>query len=56
MAVKADLEQLDKLRHYLIFGAQCPISTRLLIEAIDDHVEKLTGDRTTPHSRGHLIG
>ena len=55
-AVKADLAELDRLRKYLISGARSGVPARTLIEAIDDHVEKLTGDRGTLHGRAHSIG
>jgi hypothetical protein len=55
-AVAADLEELRKLRHYLIFNAKARVPTRALIDAIDDHAEKLTGDRRTLHSPNHSIG
>jgi hypothetical protein len=51
-AVAADLDQLDKLRRYLIFDTKA----RELIDAIDDYVEKLTGDRRTLHAQNHSIG
>lgn len=55
-AVKADLEQLGALRHYLIFRKRSRESAEELIQAIDDYVEKLTGDRTTLHSKSSSIG
>jgi hypothetical protein len=55
-AVAADLEELRKLRHYLIFNAKARVPTRDLIDAIDDHAEKLTGDRRTLHAQNHSIG
>jgi hypothetical protein len=55
-AVAADLEQLDKLRRYLIFDTKAREPARELIDAIDDYVEKLTGDRRTLHSQNHSIG
>lgn len=55
-AVAADLEELRKLRHYLIFSAKARVPTRALIDAIDDHAEKLTGDRRTLHGHGYSIG
>jgi hypothetical protein len=55
-AVAADLEQLDKLRRYLIFDTKARELARDLIDAIDDYVEKLTGDRRTLHSQNHSIG
>jgi hypothetical protein len=44
-AIAADLEQLAALRKYLIFDRKAGISADSLIKAIDDHAEKLTGDR-----------
>jgi hypothetical protein len=55
-AVAIDLEELRKLRHYLIFNAKAHVSTRALIDAIDDHAGKLTGNRRTLHSPNHSIG
>ena len=55
-AVAADLAELQKLRHYLIFNAKARVPTRDLIDAIDDHAEKLTGDRTALHAPRHSIG
>ena len=55
-AVAADLDQLDKLRRYLIFDTKAREPARELIDAIDDYVEKLTGDRRTLHSQNHSIG
>ena len=55
-AVAADLDQLDKLRRYLIFDTRAREPARELIDAIDDYVEKLTGDRRTLHSQNHSIG
>jgi len=53
--VAADLEELRRLRHYLIFNAKVRIPYQDLIRAIDDYVEKLTGDRRTLHAPGHSI-
>jgi hypothetical protein len=55
-AVAADLEQLDKLRRYLIFDTKAREPARELIDAIDDYVGKLTGDRRTLHGQNHNIG
>ena len=55
-AVAADLEQLDKLRRYLIFDTKAREPARELIDAIDDYVGKLTGDRRTLHGQNHSIG
>jgi hypothetical protein len=54
--VAADLEQLRILRNYLIFKAKVRIPDDDLRKAIDDHVEKLTGDRTKLHAPHHSIG
>ena len=56
-AVKADLTELGRLRHYLIFGRKCldPLREPLMI-AIDDYVEAVTGDRTTLHAKASSIG
>jgi hypothetical protein len=54
-AIAADLEELGKLRHYLIFNAKAKIPTRDLIDAIDDHAERLTGDRRALHAPNHSI-
>jgi hypothetical protein len=55
-AVAAGLEELRKLRHYLIFNAKARVPKEDLINAIDDHAETLTGDRRTLHGRNHSIG
>jgi CRISPR/Cas system CSM-associated protein Csm2 small subunit len=55
-AVKADLEQLAALRNYLIFRKRSREPAEELIKAIDDYVEKLTGDRRTLHAQNHSIG
>jgi hypothetical protein len=55
-AVAADLEQLEKLRRYLIFDTKAREPARELIDAIDDYVGKLTGDRQTLHGQNHSIG
>jgi hypothetical protein len=55
-AVAADREQLDRLRRYLIFHTKARVPARELIDAIDDYVEKLTGDRRTLHDQNHSIG
>jgi hypothetical protein len=54
--VAADLEQLRILRSYLIFHSRVRIPHDDLTRAIDDHVEKLTGDRTALHAPRHSIG
>jgi len=55
-AVAADLDQLDKLRRYLIFDTKAREPARELIDAIDNYVEKLTGDRRTLHAQNRSIG
>jgi hypothetical protein len=55
-AVAADLEQLDKLRRYLIFDTKAREPARELIDAIDDYVGKLIGDRRTLQGQNHSIG
>jgi hypothetical protein len=55
-AVAADLEQLRALRDYLIFHTKTREPAADLIVAIDDYVEKLTGDRRTLHAQNHSIG
>lgn len=54
--VAADLEQLATLRKYLILGRRVAVPSRELIDAIDDYVEKLTGDRTALHAKSSSIG
>jgi hypothetical protein len=56
-AVAADLAELGRLRHYLIFSrndlrADCG----KLMTAIDDYVEEMTGDRTQLHTKNHKCG
>jgi hypothetical protein len=55
-AVAEDLEHLAALRKYLIFGRKVTVPGRDLIDAIDDYVEKLSGDRRTLHAQHHSIG
>ena len=55
-AVAADLEELRRIRHYLIFGKKAGVPHHDLTKAIDDHVEKLTGDRRALHAPNHSIG
>lgn len=55
-AVAADLDQLRILRDYLIFHTKTREPAQGLIDAIDDYVDKLTGDRTSPHGNAHSIG
>jgi hypothetical protein len=54
-AVAADLEELRRLRSYLIFETKVRLPAHELLDAIDDYVEKLTGDRRTPHDQNHSI-
>jgi hypothetical protein len=49
-------EQLCILRDYLIFHSKVRIPYDDLTNAIDDYVEKLTGDRTKLHAPHHSIG
>jgi uncharacterized membrane protein len=56
IAVAADLEELRRIRHYLIFHTKGREPARELLDAIDDYVEKLTGDRRTLHGHNHSIG
>jgi hypothetical protein len=51
-----DLEQLRVLRDYLIFRRKVLMPYDDLTKAIDDYVEKLTGDRRTLHGQNHSIG
>jgi hypothetical protein len=55
-AVAADLEELRKLRHYLIFNAKARVPAHDLIRAIDDQAEKLTGNRRSLHAPHHSVG
>ncbi|UPT88719.1 hypothetical protein HAP41_0000006475 [Bradyrhizobium barranii subsp. apii] len=55
-AVKADLAELDRLRKYLISGKNAGEPADELVSAIDDYVEKLTGNRTTLHTHNHRGG
>jgi hypothetical protein len=54
--VEADLNGLNKLRNYLLFDSRTRVSGLPLMDAIDDYVEKLTGDRTTLHAKSCSIG
>jgi hypothetical protein len=49
-AVAADLEELRRIRHYLIFHTKARVPARDLLDAIDDYVGKLTGDRRPAHA------
>jgi hypothetical protein len=55
-AVAADLEELRRIRHYLVFHTKAHVPARELLDAIDDYVGKLTGDRRTLHDQNHSIG
>jgi hypothetical protein len=55
-AVAADMEQLRRIRHYLIFDKKAGVPHDDLTKAIDDYVEKLTGDRRALHAPHHSIG
>jgi hypothetical protein len=46
LEVAEDLKHLAALRRYLILGRTVHVPGRDLTEAIDDYVEKLTGNRT----------
>jgi hypothetical protein len=48
-----DLEVLGVMRGYLRHNSNPGSDT--LISAIDDYVERLTGDRTKLHTQGHGI-
>ncbi|WP_375791060.1 hypothetical protein ACE102_01310 [Bradyrhizobium sp. vgs-9] len=55
--VAADLTELGRLRHYLIFGRKDHRADReQLISAIDDYVGEMTGDRTALHAQNHKCG
>ncbi|MCS3503750.1 hypothetical protein M2189_006733 [Bradyrhizobium japonicum] len=55
--VAADLTELGRLRHYLIFGRKDHRADReKLMNAIDDYVGEMTGDRTTLHAQNHKCG
>jgi hypothetical protein len=56
IAVAANIEELRRLRHYLIFNTKAGVPHHDLTKAIDDYVEKLTGDRRTLHGQNHSIG
>ncbi|SHM40683.1 hypothetical protein [Bradyrhizobium lablabi] len=55
-AVAADLEQLAALRKYLIFKAKVRIPHDDLLNAMDDYVERLTGNRRALHAQHQSIG
>ncbi|MET4071935.1 hypothetical protein ABID58_006759 [Bradyrhizobium sp. S3.2.6] len=54
-AVESELVELDRLRRYLIRERTLGY-VRPLINAIDDYVEQITGDRTRLHAKNHSIG
>jgi len=57
--VAADLAELDRLRRHLIFGVQARHhrgDREKLMNAIDDYVEEMTGDRTKLHAGSSSIG
>ena len=54
-AVEAELVELDRLRRYLIRERTLGY-VRPLIDAIDDYVEQVTGDRTALHAKSSSIG
>ena len=54
-AIKGELEQLKVFRKYLIFNALAPGPAQNLMNAIDDYVEELTGDRRALHEPNHSI-
>ncbi|MCP3399917.1 hypothetical protein [Bradyrhizobium sp. CCGB20] len=55
IAVEAELAELDRLRRFLIRERTLG-HTRPLIDAIDDYVEQITGDRTALHAKNHKCG
>jgi hypothetical protein len=56
-AVQADIEELRRLRNYVIFRRRVLDPDReALMGAIDDYVEQLTGDRTALHAKSSPIG
>lgn len=53
-AVEAELVELDRIRRYFM---QSRLGhTRQLIDAIDDYVGQITGDRTALHAKPSGIG
>lgn len=54
-AVEAELVELDRLRSYLIKSRTLG-RPRPLIDAIDDYVEQITGDRQEPQVRVNPLG
>lgn len=56
-AIAVDLVELGRLRHYLIFGRKDHRADReKLMQAIDDYVQEMTGDRTMLHAQNHKCG
>ncbi|UGX98514.1 hypothetical protein G6321_00026695 [Bradyrhizobium barranii subsp. barranii] len=56
-AVAADLDELSRLRNYLIFKRRAHgADAEKLQSAIDDYAEQLTGDRTALHAKNHKCG
>lgn len=51
----ADLAELGRLRSYPI-RARTAGYARPLIDAIDDYVEQISGDRTALHAKSSSIG
>jgi hypothetical protein len=54
-AIETELVELDRLRSYLIKNRTLGY-TPPLIDAIDDYVEQITGDRTALHAKNHKCG
>lgn len=54
--VAQDLEQLGRLRDYLLHRRKIHLPCRELIDAIDDYAKELTGDRTALHAKSSSIG
>lgn len=54
-AVKEELIELERLRSYLIKNGTLG-HARPLIDAIDDYVEQITGNRTALHLKNHKCG
>ncbi|MET4739639.1 hypothetical protein ABIF73_003778 [Bradyrhizobium japonicum] len=55
--IAADLDELGRLRNYLIFKRRAHgADAEKLQSAIDDYAEQLTGDRTALHAKNHKCG
>jgi hypothetical protein len=54
--VNADLAELDRLRHYLLFKSETGGPRGVLLSSIDDYVEARTGDRRALHGQNFSIG